>query len=154
MTHRDPTPQYFPRGPLLGAAALMGFALVSVAASRATGVGETRLPPSPTVESRNLHFEDRDDGAVMVLAADGERRVVAVVPAGTNGFLRGVLRGLARDRRLEGIGTEPPFRLSRHSDGRLSLTDAATGRDIELDAFGPTNVQAFSKLLTQWSETR
>lgn len=153
MTDRN-TPQYFPRGPLIGAGVLVAVALVAVAASRATGVGETRLPHSPAVESRAFHFEDRDDGAVAVFAAAEERPVVAVIAPGTNGFLRGVLRGLARDRRLEGIGPDLPFRLSRHGDGRLSLEDTATGRDIELDAFGPTNVQAFAALLTEGSETR
>ena len=63
-----------------------------------------------------------------------------VVAPGTNGFLRGVLRGLARERKLERSAIEPPFRLTRWADGRLSLEDPATGRRIDdLEAFGPTN---------------
>jgi len=83
----------------------------------------------------------------MVYAASGGD-VVEVLEPGTNGFVRGVLRGLARDRKLRGIGPQPPFELTRWTDGRLSLTDTATGREIELDAFGPTNVGAFARLLT------
>ena len=40
-----------------------------------------------------------------------------------------------------------PFRLTRWSDGRLSLDDPATGRRIELDAFGPTNTAVFAHLM-------
>ena len=74
-------------------------------------------------------------------------RVVDAISPGTNGFLRGVLRGLARERKLQSIGTEPPFRLTRWDDGRLSLEDPATRQRIELASFGPTNAAAFARLL-------
>jgi putative photosynthetic complex assembly protein len=73
---------------------------------------------------------------------------------GTNGFVRGVLRGLARERRLNDVGAQPPFQLTRWSDGRLSLDDPATGRRIDLVAFGPTNAGAFAQLLTAPDPTR
>ncbi len=38
------------------------------------------------------------------------------------------------------MGAETPFRLTRWSDGRLSLDDPATDRHVDLEAFGPTNV--------------
>jgi putative photosynthetic complex assembly protein len=104
------------------------------------------------VASRDLRFLDRDDGGVAVYSApDG--RLVHVLPHGTNGFARGVLRGLARDRRRSDIGSEQAFRLVRFADGRLSLDDPATGRRIDLDAFGPTNVAVFARLLTQEGES-
>ena len=73
--------------------------------------------------------------------------MVEVLPPGTNGFARGVMRGMARERHSREIGSEPPFRLTRWSDGRLSLDDPATGRRIELDAFGPTNTAVFAHLM-------
>jgi putative photosynthetic complex assembly protein len=101
---------------------------------------------SAPVESRELRFEDRDDGAVAVYeAADGA--TVDVLAPGTNGFVRGVMRGLARERKRQEIGQQPPFRLTRWADGRLTLDDTATGRRIELAAFGPTNTGAFARLL-------
>ena len=72
---------------------------------------------------------------------------LAVLAPGTNGFARGVLRGLARERRRSDIGMEPPFRLARWSDGRLTLEDPTTGRRIELGAFGPTNAEVFAALM-------
>jgi putative photosynthetic complex assembly protein len=79
-------------------------------------------------------------------------RVVDVLPPGTNGFVRGVLRGLARERRRQEIGQQPPFRLTLWDDGRLSLEDETTGRRIELEAFGPTNLAAFARLLAAKGE--
>ena len=138
----------FPRGVLLAASLLLGFSLLSAGAARLTGVGTTAAPASPPVESRALRFEDRADGGVLVLLNEGGHyREIDVLAPGTNGFVRSVLRGLVRERRARGIGSEPDFRLTRHADGRVSLRDPATGRSVDLDAFGPTNVAAFGRLL-------
>jgi putative photosynthetic complex assembly protein len=75
------------------------------------------------------------------------QRPLAVLDPGTNGFVRGVLRGLARERRRQGLGSEIPFHLAQRADGRLTLVDPATERVIDLKAFGPTNTQAFARLL-------
>lgn len=137
----------FPRGALLGAAALVGLALVLVAGARVSGIGTLPLPASAPVETRVLRFEDGPNGAVAVYEA-GTQRVVKVLAPGTNNFVRGVLRGLARERRLNAVGPRPPFQLTRWADGRLSLTDPATGRRIDLEAFGATNAGSFARLLT------
>lgn len=135
-----------PRRLLLGAGLLVGFSLVLATTGRLTGLGRTSLPESRVVTSRELRFLDRPDGSVAVLEpSDGSE--VETLPAGTNGFLRGVLRGLARDRKLAGVGDGPPFRLVRWADGRLSLEDPTTGRRVDLGAFGAGNAEAFARLL-------
>lgn len=136
----------FSRGVLIGAALLVGVSIVAAATARLTGIGRTQLAEVEPVESLDLRFEDRSDGAVAVYAAD-DGQVVTVLPPGTNGFVRGVLRGLARERMLHEQGSETPFRLTRWADGRLSIDDPATGRQIDLGGFGPTNAQAFGRLL-------
>lgn len=136
----------FPRLPLLAAGALIVTTLVLVAVVRLTGVGELRTPQAPIVAERVLHFADQPDGSITVRdALDG--RLVDTVAPGTNGFLRGTLRGLARERKREGAGPELGFHLSARSDGRLLLEDPATGRLVDLGAFGPTNVAVFARLL-------
>lgn len=144
MTLRAEQP--FPRAALMAGAGLMLAALAAAGAARFADVGVTRLPTLPAVQSRAIAFADRNDGAVVVTERAGE--TVAVVPPGEGGFLRGVMRGFARDRKLRGIGPEAPFELMRRTDGRLSLTDPSTGRVVELDAFGPANVAVFARLLT------
>jgi putative photosynthetic complex assembly protein len=136
----------FPRAALIAGAGLMLASLGAAATARYTDTGVTRLPPLPAVESRSIAFADRNDGAVVVSDVSGD--LVAVMPSGEGGFLRGVMRGFARDRKLRGIGPEEPFVLMRRTDGRLSLTDPSTDRVVELDAFGPANVAVFARLLT------
>ena len=136
----------FPRGPLIGAAALVGIAMVSASVARLSGIGATHMPPATPVISRDLRFEDRPDGAVMIYAAR-TATVVDVLPPGSNGFVRGVLRGLARARKREHLGADIPVRLIRWSDGRLSVEDPSTGEAITLEAFGISNAAAFARLL-------
>jgi putative photosynthetic complex assembly protein len=136
--------QPFPRGPLIGAALLVGASLLMVTVGRVADVGRTTLPPSSVVAAYDLRFVDRPDGSVLVTTIDG--RTVGVLESGTNGFARGTLRSLARERKREGVGHEPPFRLTRWSDGRLSLDDPSTGEHVDLEVFGPTNSGAFARL--------
>ncbi|MDE2619333.1 MAG: phosphonoacetaldehyde methylase [Sphingomonadales bacterium] len=100
--------------------------------------------------SRNLAFADRADGAVVV--TDVDRHAVLAVLRGENdggGFVRGVMRGMARERKMHAIGAAPPFTLTRWSDGGLTLRDPATGRAIELGSFGETNRAAFARFLAE-----
>lgn len=125
------------------------FLLIAVA-RRANPAPEAGLPPvtalKPIHAEAALHFADRTDGAVIISAAtDG--KVVVVLQPGTHGFVRGVLRGLARDRRMQGIGAGPPFVLTQWHDGQLTLRDTATGRTIDLRAFGVTQTAAFAAIL-------
>jgi putative photosynthetic complex assembly protein len=111
------------------------------------------MPDVPAVESRDLRFSDRADGAVVVVDAENDS-VLQVIAPGTNGFLRGVLRGLARERKRQEIGMEPPFRLTRWVDGRLSIEDPATRQRIDFGAFGPTNAAVFVALMERGSSTQ
>jgi putative photosynthetic complex assembly protein len=135
-----------PRAPLLGAFALVLLAVLAVAAVRVTGVGQVKVPDAQAVSIRDLRFEDRSDGSIAVLEA-ADRQLVATVAPGTNGFLRSTLRGLARERKRQGIGAEPSFRLIGRADGRLTLEDPATGRRVDLESFGPTNAAVFARLM-------
>jgi putative photosynthetic complex assembly protein len=138
----------FPRAALLGAAALVGASLIGVAAARLGDIGVTRMPEAAAVVTRQLRFEDRANGAVAVYDAADHDRLVELLPAGTNGFLRGVMRGLARERRREGAGPIAPFELTRWADGRLSIRDPVTNQHVNLEVFGPTNARVFVNLLT------
>jgi putative photosynthetic complex assembly protein len=140
----DPT---LPRGLLIGAGVLVVSSLLVVAAARLTGYKPDTPPPSTVVASSELRFEDRPDGAVLIYNQADDRLVDTLKP-GTNGFVRGVLRGLVRERRADHVGAVPPFRLTRWADGRLSLDDPSTGRHVDLEVFGPTNAGAFADILT------
>ena len=146
MPHHHDHDTTLPRGALLGAAGMVLFALVAVTAARLGGLPTTEAPDARVDVSRSLRFVDRDDGGVAVYAVE-EDRLVEVLPSGEGGFVRGVLRGMARERRAHDIGSQPPFRLTRWSNGLLSLEDPQTGRRIDLNAFGVTNKDTFARFL-------
>ncbi len=135
----------FPRLPLLGIFALLLVVVTVTAVGHANHVQTTAPTGERVLLQRDLRFEDREDGAVVARAAN-DNHVVEVFQ-GEQGFLRGTLRSFARTRRLDELGPEAPFRLTRWSDGRLTLDDPATGQHVELVAFGPTNWGVFSRLL-------
>ena len=135
-----------PRGGLMAGAALALFVLAAVTTSRLTGVGDVRMTVPAPVESRDLNFADGQGGAVLVYDHRDGKLIDTLAP-GSNGFVRVVLRGLARERKLGDIGPVPPFRLARHANGQFTLTDTSSGKQIDLDAFGSANVGAFARLM-------
>jgi putative photosynthetic complex assembly protein len=120
--------------------------VIFAAVARLTGLGVLRMPEAAIVQYRDVRFIDRADGAVSVLDASNDA-IILIIEPGEGGFIRGVMRGRARERRLGEFGAEPPFRLAQHSDGRLTLEDTATKIKIVLNSFGPSNVEAFARLL-------
>lgn len=121
--------------------------LIGVAVASRLGPPGGEPTGATPVRTADLLMQDHDDGSITVTQAP-TGVFVATVPPSTNGFLRVVLAGLVRERRREDQGSPAiPFRLTRWSDGRLTIDDTATGRLIELEAFGPTNEAAFANLL-------
>ena len=150
MSHHHHHTQ-LPKGALIGAGLLIAFAIAAAATGRLTGVGVSAMPPGTPVVERQLRFVDHAAGGVRVHdAADGA--LVTRIEPGADGFVRGVLRGFARARKLRSIGQGPAFVLTRWADGRLSLSDPATGHFVALEAFGPTNADAFARLLPSIDE--
>jgi putative photosynthetic complex assembly protein len=96
--------------------------------------------------TRALLFQDADGGRVIIKDAHDES-TVAVLTTGQDGFMRSVMRGLARQRLASGHDDSVPFELTSWESGYLSLNDPVTGRFIELTAFGPDNAKAFARLL-------
>lgn len=129
---------------LASAGSMVAAALLATFIGAAVGTGPAQ-PDGAADAERLLRFADREDGAVIVADAAGQ---VLDVVTGQQGFLRGTLSGLTRIRRTEGIGQDPPFRLAALAGGRLVLTDTATGKTVELGAFGPTNAAVFARMLT------
>jgi putative photosynthetic complex assembly protein len=135
---------------LLAAAVVLILGLLWLVVSPPPGGGRGAVQP---VASRDLHFLDQPDGGVLV--ADGrDGSMVARIAPGEDGFVRGALRGMGRERRLSGLGREAPFRLVAWSDGRLTLEDQATGTRVDLAAYGQTNAEAFVRFLPTMENPR
>ncbi len=148
-----PTAQGLPRPVILAAGALVLVAVIGVTASRFTGVGAVQVPDAAAVTVREFLFEDRPDGSIAILDARSRVQVASVAPE-TNGFLRGTMRGLARERKRQGVGADVAFQLVGRADGRLTLIDPGTQRRVDLESFGPANAEVFAKLMTGSPSTR
>ena len=143
-----------PRGTLIIAGSLVLFAFAAASIVRIANIAPSASPVLmrqaehiAPVKSRDLRFIDRPDGAVVIEDVVNGVTASVITPGQETGFIRGVMRGLARERRSRGIGNGPPFKLTLWRDGQLSLVDSATGRAIEMTAFGSTNRAAFAALL-------
>jgi putative photosynthetic complex assembly protein len=135
-----------PKGAVAGAAVLIGFSLVAASLGRLTGVGTLRADYASTVQTESFRFEDRTDGGISVIAPE-TGATIGVVPAGTDGFVRTVLRSLAFDRQRHGVGAGPAFIIAKWADGHSTIDDPSTGRRVDLAAFGAVNMQAFEHLV-------
>lgn len=107
-------------------------------------LSQVREPDAVPAKVLQLRFEDRPDGSIAVIDHKTGKQIDVV--QGEAGFVRGTLRGLAQERKRRGLDSGPPFELIYRADGRLTLSDTATGRLVDLESFGPTNASTFFKL--------
>lgn len=133
-----------PRWAVVVIGAVLLATLSAVAIVRLGGT-EIREPDAPAVKTRALRFEDRSDGSVAVI--DHLRGDVVAELSGEQGFLRGSMRAMARERVRAGGTRTQPFELIARADGRLTLYDPVAGTRIDLESFGPTNSAVFARLL-------
>jgi putative photosynthetic complex assembly protein len=116
--------------------------VVGIFAARQSGF-EARQPDAPVVWKKALHFEDGTHGEILVY--DTAAQKIATFE-GEQGFLRGTLRALARERKKRSISSDAAFELSGHADGQMVLRDPTTGESIHLASFGPSNAQVYRQL--------
>ena len=116
-----------------------------VAMQRSAPGSATTQDVTDVSQLRVLRFDDMPDGSVAVIDVNTNQLVQRF--EGEQGFLRGTLRAMTRERRLHGLGAGQPFELILLRDGRLTLHDPATGMRIALESFGSTNTGVFARLL-------
>jgi putative photosynthetic complex assembly protein len=138
------SPDLIPRRALLAGGGVIVASLLAIAAARSAG-WRPAVTDAPTLAERRLRFVDRPDGGIDIV--DAQSRAVIDTAQGEQGFLRGTLRGVLRERKRSGLGHDAPLTLTARDGGRLALTDPATGARIDLEAFGPTNAAVFARWL-------
>lgn len=156
MTAHSHHDQPFPKGMLVLAGLLVGSTLLLATTMRLTGtppqaspVLERAAANVAMVKTRTLSFADQPDGSLRIIDAGTGRTAAIVEPMSKSGFIRGVMRGLMRDRHMRGVGMEPPFRLTSWANGQISITDTTSGHETDLSGFGDTNRAAFAALLAE-----
>jgi putative photosynthetic complex assembly protein len=137
-------PDLIPRRALLAAGGVLVATLAGIAGLRVAGYS-TREADAPATAQRELRFADRSDGGIDILDARTGARIDSA--HGEQGFLRGTLRGLMRERKRMDRALDAPLVLTARADGRLTLADPSTGARIDLESFGPTNAGVFARWL-------
>ena len=125
-------------------ASLLAIVILLVANYVQSGKSEHQAD-AEVIAKRTLLFRDLPSGAVGVISADNGQMIAQV--EGQAGFIRGILRAMARDRRMLEISSDDAFELVSRSDGRLTLIDLATNHRIDLESFGKDNAAEFAAFL-------
>jgi putative photosynthetic complex assembly protein len=134
-----------PKPLLYGAAFLMLASLAIATAARIADVPPLGNPPAtPVVESRLMVIDAARDGHLTITAPDGT--LIADLTDRQAGFIGGIHRALAFQRRTHRIDPLAPVELVRHADGRLALHDTVSGWTVQLSRHGGTNQRAFEIL--------
>lgn len=127
-----------PRWTLITAGVVIAITITVAATARYGGYDPGAERRSPVVASEDVALVVQPDGSISVLKGSLPGPI-SLVPPDQSGFLRGILTSLERERRRRDLPLGAPYRLVRHENGRLALTDPGTGMDIDVGSFGPTS---------------
>jgi putative photosynthetic complex assembly protein len=143
-----------PRWALIGAGVMIVLVFAAALAGRHAEFGALRVSESPVVESRLIRIANAADfSATVTDAKDGS--LIQVARAGAEeGFVWGAVNGLSYGRKQAGAALDAPYELARRADGKLTLTDTATGQKVLLNSFGKGNTAAFAKFLERKEASR
>jgi putative photosynthetic complex assembly protein len=136
----------FPRIALVVAGVVIALTLGGIGVARWSGF-DGKQADAVTTAQRALRFQDRPQGGIAIVDAASGATLDTVY--GEQGFLRGTLRAVVRERKLRGLVSDAPLHLISRADGRLTLIDPATGSRIDLESFGSTNAAVFARWLPQ-----
>lgn len=135
-----------------GMIAIVILTVILAAVTQFTGGGARYAPEGVPVATAELLFEDGERGLVTVHnAATGAHLIEYGENEGV--FVRAIMRTVARQRRMRGMGRETPVQLAHFADGQLWLIDPASGVDLYLNAFGPDNLAAFIEIMERQEQS-
>ncbi len=111
------------------------------------------MASAPPSVSMTLRFDADSAGNLTVRKVPGGE-VVDILEPDAAGFARTMVRVVRRDLGPGANVDSMPFHLNAWQDGRLALVDTATGRSIDLRAFGPTQAGPFLRWIQHEEATR
>lgn len=125
---------------------MLALIILGIAFVQLTGIGKQVHDFAPPAVEREVRFIEREDGLLAAHDAATDSLILVYEP-GEDGFVRGVLRGLGRERRSREIPEDAPYRIARRVDGIVTLEEPRLGVLLDLRAFGIDNLAAFARLL-------
>lgn len=135
-----------PRALVQAMFALMLGALALVSYARLTDMPRTGVASLPEiVAERSVFFEGARDSGIRLL--DMEGNVIAASNEDKAGFIDVVWVSMTRERKVQRVALDAPFRIVRRENGRVDVIDDTTGWALELIGYGPDNIAAFARLI-------
>ncbi len=144
-----------PRPLIVAVGAICIGALIGTAAMRLGDVPpRAQGPAEATAEAREaILIRQLDSGGIAILdPATGAR--YAFLPEGEDGFIRGLIRVIDRQRMQHGVAFDGPLEIVRWESGHLALVDPATEWRAELIGFGADNYATFATLMSRIADIR
>ncbi|MEO0384835.1 MAG: photosynthetic complex putative assembly protein PuhB [Pseudomonadota bacterium] len=139
-------PHYIPRSLVIMAASAVVITVLVVAFAQWTDTSALRTNDGAPAFSQEVQFLPLEGDRIAVQSvADGA--LITTVEAGTDGLLRGALRGLNMSRSQSDFDLAAPFILQRFEEDGVYLADPLTDRSIRLESFGPIETGATADLL-------
>ena len=135
MQRRDR--EMIPRGLLVAMVGLALMALALASYASLTDRAPSGQPPAAEVTEQRTFVLEGDGVAVSAVQPDG----TVLLDTENEAFIAVVNDALTRVRLVHGTQGNPPVTLSRLANGRLVLTDPATGWSTELTSFGAGNAR-------------
>lgn len=147
LTDSDERP--IPPAIIIGGGLVMAVSLLVVVSARMGVAPRQTRPVAAAVASYDFRVSAPDStGMETVLSARNGARVGPLAGRGDD-FLPSLVDKLHQERRLKGLADTAPFRLVRFSDGRVSMQDPVTGRELNLESFGSVNEANAARLIDE-----
>ena len=100
---------------------------------------------SKIISSKLIYIEQSDDLATKILNENGSTLVE--YPEGEQSFVSTVLTVINRDRLKRNLDTSGPVILQQKENGRLSIFDPSSEKELDLMGFGEDNILVFRDIL-------
>ena len=100
---------------------------------------------SKIISSKLIYIEQSDDLATKILNENGSTLVEYT--EGEQSFVSTVLTVINRDRLKRNLATSGPVILQQKENGRLSIFDPSSEKELDLMGFGQDNILVFRDIL-------
>ena len=102
-------------------------------------------PNSSIISSKLIYIEQSDDLATKILNENGV--ILVEHPIGEQSFVSTVLTVINRDRLKKNLDKSGPLILQQKENGRLSIFDPSSEKELDLMGFGEDNILVFRDIL-------
>ena len=100
---------------------------------------------SKIISSKLIYIEQSDDLATKILNENSD--ILVEYPKGEQSFVSTVLTVINRDRLKRNLDTTGPVILKQKENGRLSIFDPSSQKELDLMGFGEDNILVFRDIL-------